>query len=64
MKSPPASVHFAVATQTPGAPPFPVQGPFSSERRTPLKVADERVERRRRERREVVCMFRVGKGKF
>lgn len=37
---PPASVHFPVATQTPGAFEAPVQGPFSSARlaRTELAV--------------------------
>ena len=44
--------------QTPGAPPLPVQGPFSSERRTPLNTAVDMDEKRRREIRELVYIFK------
>jgi hypothetical protein len=58
--SPPALLHFAVGTHTPGAPFLPVQGPFSSERRTPAKglVAVERsVSDKRRRGRMVSCIL-------
>jgi hypothetical protein len=60
MYSPPALLHLAVGTHTPGAPFLPVQGPFSSERRTPAKgvLAVERaVKERRRRGRVVSCIL-------
>ena len=61
MNVPPAEVHFAVATQTPGSLDLPVQGPFSSERRRPLNVAVEKVERRN-SGRIGLCIVDSGKG--
>jgi hypothetical protein len=61
--SPPALLHFAVGTHTPGAPFLPVQGPFSSDRRTPAKglvAAPTAVRDSKRMGKEVSCMLGLG----